>query len=99
MNILRAPFSPVRMAQRVRFALDVDFTKDCGRISSPTLVVTGEEELDQIVPIGTTRDYLDCIPGAKHVTFEGTGHIGLVTQPARFAEIVCGFVEESARVR
>ncbi len=94
-RILRAPFSPTRMAQRVRFALAVDFTKDCGRISAPTLVVTGEESLDQIVPIETTRDYLDCIPGATHVTFEGTGHLGLVTQPERFAEIVCGFVEET----
>jgi 3-oxoadipate enol-lactonase len=94
-RVLRAPMSPVRMAQRVRFALDVDFTGDCGKVTAPTLVVTGEEELDEIVPIETTRDYLACIRGAKHVTFEGTGHIGLVTQPARFAEIVCGFLDEA----
>jgi pimeloyl-ACP methyl ester carboxylesterase len=97
LRVLRAPFSPVRMAQRVRFALDVDFTGDCGRVTAPTLVVTGEEALDEIVPIETTRDYLACIRGAKHVTFEGTGHIGLVTQPARFAQIVCEFVEQTQR--
>jgi pimeloyl-ACP methyl ester carboxylesterase len=93
--VLRSPASPVRMAQRIRFALDVDFTNDCGKVVAPTLVITGEEELDQIVSIGTTRDYLDCIAGAKHVTFAGTGHIGLVTQPARFAEIVCDFAESA----
>lgn len=93
--VLRAPASTVRMAQRIRFALDVDFAKDCGKVAAPTLVITGEEELDQIVPIETTRDYLDCIPGAKHVLFSGTGHIGLVTQPERFAGIVCDFVEQT----
>ncbi len=92
--VLRAPFSPARMAQRVRFALAVDFTRDYDKVKAPTLVVTGEDELDRIVPTATTRNYLKCIGGARHVTFEGTGHIGLVTQPARFAEIVCGFVEE-----
>ncbi len=97
--VLRAPVSPVLMAQRIRFALEVDFTKNWGRITSPTLVVTGEQELDQIVPVETTRDYLECIPGARHVVFSGTGHLGLVTQPARFAEIVCDFVEEGSRLR
>ena len=82
------------MAQRIRFALAVDFAADCRRVTAPTLVVTGEQELDRIVGIETTRDYLACIPGARHAVFERTGHLGLVTQPARFAEIVCGFVEE-----
>ncbi len=92
--VLRAPMSPVRMAERVKFALDVDFEKDCVRITAPTLVVTGQEELDQIVPIESTRDYLKEIRGARGVVFEGTGHIGIVTRPARFAEIVGRFVDE-----
>ncbi len=96
--ILRAPASPVRMAQRIRFALDVDFAKDCGRVRAPTLVVTGETELDEIVPTENADDYLACIPGSRHIVFRGTGHIGLVTQPGRFAEIVCGFVDEVGRV-
>lgn len=95
LRVLRAPFSPARMAQRVRFALAVDFTGDCGKVTAPTLVITGEEELDRIVPIETTRDYLECIPGARHVVLKGTGHLGLVTQPARFAETVCDFVERN----
>jgi pimeloyl-ACP methyl ester carboxylesterase len=94
-HILRAPFSPARMAQRVRFALDVDIGSDCAKVTAPTLVITGEEELDRIVPVGTTRDYLRCIRGARHVTFTDTGHIGLVTRPEQFAEIVCGFVEQA----
>jgi pimeloyl-ACP methyl ester carboxylesterase len=99
LHILRAPFSPARMAQRVRFALDLDIGRDCPNVTAPTLVITGEDELDQIVPVSTTRDYLHCIPGARHVTFTGTGHIGVVTQPAKFAEIVCAFVEDVATSR
>ena len=95
--VLRAPASPVRMARRIRFALDVDFTKDCGSVRAPTLVITGEEGLDRIVGIDTTRDYLRRIPGAQHATFAATGHLGVVTQPGRFAEIVGDFVESSGQ--
>lgn len=98
-QILRAPFSPARMAQRVRFVLDVDISSDCRRVTAPTLVITGEEDLDQIVPVHTTRDYLERIPGARHVTFAGTGHIGLVTQPEKFAEIVSSFVEDATGLK
>ena len=94
-RILRAPFSPVRMAQRVRFALEVDFTEDCRKVMAPTLVITGEPDLDQIVPVETTREYIACIPGARHVIFEGTGHLGVVTRPDRFADIVCDFVDDA----
>ena len=91
-QILRAPFSPARMAERVRLVLDVDIASDCRNVQAPTLVITGEDDLDQIVPVAMTRDYLECIPGARHVTFTGTGHLGLVTQPEKFAEIVADFV-------
>ena len=94
--VLRARASPARMAQRIRFALDVDFTKDCASVRAPTLVITGDEGLDRVIGIETTRDYLRCIPGARHVVFSRTGHLGVVTQPGRFAELVCGFVEEIA---
>jgi pimeloyl-ACP methyl ester carboxylesterase len=95
-HILRSPFSPARMAERVNFALEVDFAADCARVQAPTLVVTGEPRLDRIVPIESTREYLSCIRGATGVVFERTGHLGIVTRPARFAQIVGDFVDAHA---
>ena len=95
LRILRAPLSPVRMAERVRFALAEDLTGDCDQVKAPTLVITGEPHLDQVVPVESTREYIDCIPGAKYVVIERTGHLGVITRPDRFAEIVCEFSEGS----
>ncbi len=94
-RILRAPSSPFRMAQRIRLALKEDFAADCGRVTAPALLITGEKDLDRVVPVESTREYLACIRGARLVMLEGTGHIGLLTHPDRFADLVCGFVEET----
>jgi len=68
---------------------------DCRRITAPTLVVTGEAELDQIVPVESTRDYLSAIRGARGAVFTGTGHLGLVTRPEAFAKLVGEFVDST----
>jgi pimeloyl-ACP methyl ester carboxylesterase len=91
-RVLRSPMSPRRMADRVRLAVGHDFVADCGRISAPTLVVTGEPRLDRVVATGGTREYLRLLPGAEARVFERTGHIGLVTKPEAFADIVVEFV-------
>ena len=91
-----SPFSPVRMAERVRLMSTVDFEADCRRVTAPTLVLTGEPGLDRVVPVDGTRSYADRIGEARHVTLERTGHIGLVTRPDRFAELVGQFVVGSA---
>jgi len=92
-RIIWSPPSPRRMAERVRLAAAVDFAGTARRVRAPTLVVTGEPDLDRVVPVNGTREYAALIGGARAVTFERTGHIGLVTRPARFAEIVGEFVE------
>jgi pimeloyl-ACP methyl ester carboxylesterase len=83
------------MARRVRLATGHDFLADCRRISAPTLVVTGEPHLDRVVPTSGTREYLKCIAGAEGRVFENTGHIGLVTRPEAFAQIVVEFATRS----
>jgi pimeloyl-ACP methyl ester carboxylesterase len=97
-RVLASPMSPTRMSQRVRLAGEVDFEAACARVRAPTLVVTGEPELDRVVRAGSTREYAALIAGARAVTFERTGHIGLVTRPERFAEIVGSFVDEAIRI-
>ena len=95
-RVTRYPFEPTRMAQRMRLLDGVDFAGDCGRVRAPTLVVTGDRELDRVVPVESTREYVRAIPGATYTRLEGTGHIGLVTKPQRFADVVGGFVATHA---
>jgi 3-oxoadipate enol-lactonase len=87
-SILTHPGSPARMADRVRCLAGRDFVADARRITAPTLVVTGEPALDRVVPVAGTLEYLDLIPGAVAARLERTGHIGVVTRPEAFAELI-----------
>jgi pimeloyl-ACP methyl ester carboxylesterase len=91
-RVLAAPATPSLMAGRVTLQQQLDFEPDCARVVAPTLVITGEAGLDRIVPVEVTRRYETLIPGTRHVTLEHTGHLGMLMQPARFAEIVNEFV-------
>lgn len=91
-RVVAAPLIPSLMADRMYCAGGVDFRSDCARIQAPALVITGEEGLDKVVPVSVTRNYTSLIPGARHVILERTGHLGMLTQPDRFAQIVGGFV-------
>jgi 3-oxoadipate enol-lactonase len=80
------------MARRVRLLEQLDLADDCSRITAPTLVLTGERALDRVVPLDSTRRYVDLIPGARYVMIERTGHLGVLTQPRQFARLVSNFV-------
>jgi pimeloyl-ACP methyl ester carboxylesterase len=92
LRVMLAPAVPPRMAKRVTMQQRVDFASDCERIKVPTLIVTGEDGLDHIVPARVTREYRRLIPGARYVQMKRSGHIGLLTRPAQFADIVTGFI-------
>ena len=83
------------MARRVTLLEAIDLAPDCGRVTAPTLVVTGEPNLDRVVPVESTKRYAQLIPGARCVMMEGTGHQGVLTQPDRFAALVNAFVNGS----
>src|SRR5262249_10331813 len=91
-RVVRFPPSPGRMAVWVKAWQALDIAADCQRIVTPTLVITGESNLDRVVPQASTLDYLSLIPGARHVMLKGTGHLGLVTKPGEFARLVGEFV-------
>ena len=91
-RVIRHPFTPTAMARRVRLMGDVDFADDCQRIAVSTLVVTGAPSLDRVVRVASTREYLSAIRGAHVAEIADTGHIGLLTKPERFAEVVSHFV-------
>jgi pimeloyl-ACP methyl ester carboxylesterase len=51
----------------------------------------GEAELDRVVPVSLTRDYLRLWPRAQAVCIARSGHLGSITRPDEFAELVTSF--------
>jgi pimeloyl-ACP methyl ester carboxylesterase len=92
MRVAAAPMIPSLMASRVTWQQRMDFRPDCGNVKAPTLVISGEDGLDRVVPVTVTRAYASLIAGARYEVIERTGHIGLLTRPGRFASLVGDFV-------
>jgi pimeloyl-ACP methyl ester carboxylesterase len=93
------PPSPAAMARRVRALAGCDLVADSRTVKAPTLVMTGEEDLDRVVPVAGTREYLSLVPGATAFTLERTGHIGLVTEPGEFAAAIERFAAAAGGAR
>lgn len=91
MLVVPAPASPWRMARRIEWAQHHQFA-EARDVSMPTLIVTGEPDLDRVVPVEVTRRYLNDWQAARHVVLKNTGHNGLVTRPDAFAGEVERFV-------
>jgi pimeloyl-ACP methyl ester carboxylesterase len=89
-TVLTHPFSPSRMARRVRLLEGLDLARELVGVHLPTLVVTGEPGLDRVVPVRATRDYLALWPHATSKTISRTGHLGPITRPDAFADLVAG---------
>ena len=92
-SALLAPMMPHLMGRRVRLQQQLDLARDCASISMPTLVVTGEPHLDKVVPVESTREYLSLIRGARYEMMDGTGHLGMLTQPERFVRLLSDFID------
>lgn len=91
-RVTRYPCTPAPMAQRVRLLAGADFAADCRRVAAPALVVTGDPGLDRVVPVESTRTYVDALAGgAEYARIPRTGHMGLMTRPERFRDLVGDF--------
>jgi pimeloyl-ACP methyl ester carboxylesterase len=93
---VRYPASPRQMANVVDEWRRTDLTTIIGQITAPTLVITGEHDLDRVVPVASTLEYLSLIPGAVHARLPRTGHIGFLSKPAEFAALVSDFININA---
>lgn len=91
-RIAAAPVAPAAMAARASLLGGLDIAMECRQILAPTLVISGTPDLDRVVPVASTREYLTLIPGARYAMMEKTGHLGLVTRPQQFAQLVGDFV-------
>jgi pimeloyl-ACP methyl ester carboxylesterase len=92
LRVLGAPAIPSLMSARIRDARTLDMEANCACVQAPTLVITGDEALDRVVPVSATRRFASLIKGARYEQMKGTGHLGLLTQPDRFARLVGEFV-------
>jgi pimeloyl-ACP methyl ester carboxylesterase len=100
-TFLRAPISAPQMATRSALLGASELVDDCHKVSAPTLVVTGEPSLDYVVPVHGTSEYVQLIPGARAVEIPRSGHIGYITRPQAFTQIVREFLSgtETSRRR
>lgn len=92
-RVVLAPGSPAKMARRIAWARAHRFA-DAHGAGTPALILTGERDLDRVVPVDVTRRYLDDFTGATHVVLERTGHNGVVTRPDAFAGVLERFVSD-----
>ena len=95
-RVLTHMFSPSRMARRVELLGSVNLRQACAGLTLPTLILTGEPELDRVVPVGSTREFAALAPSARLEVIPRTGHLGLITRPELFASLVSGFAEQAA---
>jgi pimeloyl-ACP methyl ester carboxylesterase len=91
----RAPLSLSAMARRALLMGSGDVNADVARVTAPTLIVTGEQALDYVVPADGSAAYATLIAGARAVVLEDTGHLGTITRPDAFADLVNEFVRTS----
>ena len=72
----------------------LDLMSDLQRLTVPTLVVTGEEELDYVVPPALTREYLRLWPQARSGVISKTGHLGVITRPDELSRVLDAFLAD-----
>jgi pimeloyl-ACP methyl ester carboxylesterase len=89
-------FSPSRMARRVHLLEHEDLQHEFASVRGPVLIITGEVALERVVPVALTREYLSIWPQAEARTLAGTGHLGLITKPAEFAQLIGPFVQSAS---
>ena len=91
-QVMRRPAAPTKMARWVRAWQATDIESECARITAPTHLITGEPRLDRVVPVQSTFHYLTLIPGSTFSRLARTGHIGLVSRPRDFSQLVHEFL-------
>jgi pimeloyl-ACP methyl ester carboxylesterase len=95
-NVVTHPGSPARMADRVRLLDGLNLVQGLSRLNTQTLVITGEDELDDVVRPADTRRYLKLWPSATSAVVARTGHLGIITRPDEVARMVGEFVAQQS---
>jgi pimeloyl-ACP methyl ester carboxylesterase len=96
---IRYPLSATRMVRWTEASLAIDLEAECRRVVVPATLITGDRALERVVPIESTMEVAHLIPHARRVVFHGTGHIGCVTSPDRFADLIDEAIDAAAARR
>jgi pimeloyl-ACP methyl ester carboxylesterase len=96
-TVARHRFSPVLMARRVLRLDGNALAAELAQMHAPALVITGQAELDRVVPVSLTREYLRIWPHARAATIARCGHLGPITRPEEFAELVARFADSTPK--
>ena len=92
-GVILSPTAPHRMSQRVRLLRSVDFMEGVRRARHvPTLLITGEPALDQVVAVDGTLRYRHLLDNVTVRRIERTGHLGLVLRTDEFVDAISEFV-------
>jgi pimeloyl-ACP methyl ester carboxylesterase len=83
--------TPSLMRDRLRLLDNVDFSSAAANVTAPALVITGDPDLDSVVPVNNTLRYERLLPRVEVVHMRGTGHHGTLTQPEDFARHLDSF--------
>jgi pimeloyl-ACP methyl ester carboxylesterase len=86
------------MARRVRLLEGNTLERELAQLRVPALILTGQAELDRVVPVALTRDYLRLWPHASSATIEQSGHLGPITRPQQFADLVARFADKDSQL-
>jgi pimeloyl-ACP methyl ester carboxylesterase len=81
------------MAHRLGLLADFDVRFRLGAVTTPTLVVAGEE--DSIVSSCQQRAVAESIPDARFTSLPGSGHLCFLTRPKAFVRAVTEFFQAS----
>ena len=98
-NVVTHPGSPLRMARRVRLLEPLDLATDVAHVRTETLILTGEDDLDDVVPPSETRRYLTLWPHAKSAVLANTGHLGIITRPEEVSRLIEQAVERAPQAQ
>jgi len=98
-EVLTHMFSPPRMARRATLLPPPSLNEALAAVKVPALVIAGDAALERVVPVAMTREYLRLLPHAEWATLPRTGHLGLITKPTEFAELVGDFTTRAASAR
>jgi 3-oxoadipate enol-lactonase len=77
---------PEGYAAATEVVAHLDLREDLGRVTAPTLVVSGSE--DPACPPDTGRALAAGIPGAEFVEVEGVAHLGSVERPEAVTDLI-----------
>ena len=88
---MRFPASQDIMARQWAAVTQHDACSRMQKISSPTLTLTGSEDI--LIPPENAKIMADMIPGARMKAIDDGGHLFLIEQPQQFNQAVRDFLE------